>query len=84
MVKTLPRLQSAACKLNESAKKCLKVAVKPQYQFVVIGFLHFLSGQFPIMDKFMTAVAASSGGLQSVLRKVLTVQACQLLWTGCQ
>ena len=56
----------------------------PQWQFLVLGVLHFLSGQFPSVDKFMTAVAAPSGAFQSVLYKVLTVQACQLLWTGCQ
>ena len=60
------------------------MAVKPHYQFAVIGLLQFLSGQCPILDACVTAVAASIGGFQPVLRTVLTVQACQLLWTGCQ
>jgi hypothetical protein len=71
-------------KWNESAKKCLRVAVQPQYQFVAIGLLQFLIGQFPILGQFTMAVAKSTGGLQSVLQKVLTVQACQLLWMGSQ
>ena len=76
--------QSVVYKWNESAKKCLRVAVQPQYQFVAIGLLQFLIGQFPILGQFTMAVAKSTGGLQSVLQKVLTVQACQLLWIGCQ
>ena len=77
-------LQSANYKLKRSARTSLQVAVKPHYQFAVIGLLQFLSGQCPILDACMTAVAASTGGFQSVLRTVLTVQACQLLWAGCQ
>jgi len=76
--------QSAVRKWNDTGKKCVRVAVQPQYQFLVIGLLQFLTGQFPILGKFMSAVAKSTGGFKSVLHKVLTVQACQLLWMGCQ
>ena len=76
--------QSAVYKWNESAKKCLRVAVQPQYQFVALGLLQFLIGQFPTLGQFTVAVNDLTGGLQSVLQKVLTVQACQLVWMGYQ
>ena len=76
--------QSAVRKWNDSGKKCLRVAVQPQYQFLVIGLLQLLIGQFPILGKLMSAVAKSTGGFKSVLQKVLTIQACQLVWMGCQ
>jgi hypothetical protein len=57
--------------------------VQPQYQFVAIGLLQFLSAQIPVVDQWLTAVSEASGGFQAVLQKVLTLQACQLLWTGC-
>ena len=76
--------QSAADQLNKLAMPWLKLAVQPKYQFLVLGVLHFLRDQFPILDKFMTAVADSSGSFQSVMYKVLTLQAVQLLWSGGQ
>ena len=76
--------QSAVYKWNASAKKCLRVAVQPQYQFVALGLLQFLIGQFPTLGQFTVAVNDLTGGLQSVLQKVLTVQACQLVWMGFQ
>jgi hypothetical protein len=78
----MAKYQAAMRKWNESAKKCLKVAVQPQYQFLAFAIVHFLSGQIPVLDQLLTAVAEATGGFQSVVKKVLTVQACQLLWSG--
>ena len=78
----MAKYQAAMRKWNESAKKCLKVAVQPQYQFLAFAIVHFLSGQIPVLDQCLTAVAEATGGFQSVVKKVLTVQACQLLWSG--
>jgi len=79
----MAKYQSAVRQWSEQARKCLRVAVQPQYQFLVFAVMHVLSAQTPVVDQCLTAVAEATGGFQSVLHKVLTVQACQLLWTGC-
>ena len=60
----MAKYQAAVRKWNESAKKCLKVAVQPQYQFLAFAIVHFLSGQIPVLDQFLTAVAEATGGFQ--------------------
>ena len=77
-------VQSAVRNLKKSAMQKIQVAMQPQWQFLVFGVLQLLSWKYPSVDEFMKTVAAPSGAFQSVLYKVLTVQACQLLWTGCQ
>jgi len=77
-------IQAGAYQLKKSAMPVFKLAVQPQYQFLVLGVLHMVTGQFPILDKCMAAVTDSSGFFQSVLYKVLTLQAVQLLWSGGQ
>jgi len=79
----MAKYQSAGCQWSEQARKCLRVAVQPQYQFLALAVMHVLSAQIPVVDQCLTAVAEATGGFQAVLHKVLTVQACQLLWTGC-
>jgi hypothetical protein len=79
----MAKFQSAVRQRSEQAKKCLKVAVQPQYQFLAFAIVQFLSAQVPVVDQCLTALADATGGFQAVLHKVLTVQACQLLWSGC-